>query len=48
MRALPWRRGYSSFLVASTDLGYGQDTIFSSGVAACGRFIQHGGLILNL
>ena len=47
-RVIPWRRGYSSFLMASTDLGYGQDDLFSSDMAVCGHPLQESELILGL
>ena len=48
LRAIPCRRGYSFFLVASADLGYWLGTDASIDAAPCGCFFQHESLILSL
>ena len=47
LRAMPCRRGYSFFLIASADLEYWLGTDASIDAAPCGCFFQHDSLILS-
>ena len=48
LRVVPWRRGYSFFLIACAELEYTLGTDASIDAAPCGCFFQHDSLILSL